>query len=229
MALKRLTYLLLILLFAHCDKSYPENAIQLKQLGIWVDETEVTASEYEEFRFFYDMKTASDSLGGFVFNAETSEWEEKYNVNHRLPDGEMRTDSLSPAVHVSWNDACAYCNAKNGRLPTVEEWESFASGEFLAGNIWEGYFPFKDEGMDGFKHSVAEVKSFKPNRQGLYDVYGNVWEWTNTSDSSGSYFIKGGSFLTDYTNGGFLPNYRKSLQNTTLRNDLGFRCVYEID
>lgn len=114
----------------------------------------------------------------------------------RHPEGpgstlEEREDH--PVVQVAFEDAEAYAGWEGKELPTETEWEFAARGglmgatyawgdEFQPGgrfmaNTWQGEFPWQNLALDGFVRT-SPVESFSPNGYGLYDMIGNVWEWT---------------------------------------------------
>ena len=98
-----------------------------------------------------------------------------------------------PVVHVSFSDAAAYARWAGKDLPTEAEWEFAARGgleaeEYAWGdvlmpggrhmaNIWQGNFPVQNLGEDGYERT-SPVMAFPPNGYGIYDMIGNVWEWT---------------------------------------------------
>jgi sulfatase modifying factor 1 len=126
-------------------------------------------------------------------------WSYVPGANWRHPDGprsDLKSREKFPVVHVAYEDAAAYAKWAGKRLPTEAEFEfaargglngkPYAWGDELkpggkwAANIYQGKFPVRggDTGEDGFK-GIAPVAQYQPNGYGLFDVGGNVWEWTS--------------------------------------------------
>ena len=111
------------------------------------------------------------------------------------PDSTLDGRDLHPVVHVGYEDAAAYAVWIGKVLPTESQWEYAARGgldgatyawgaEFMPtgrimANTWHGRFPWENLRPHGFDRT-SPVKRFAPNGYGLYDVAGNVWEWTTT-------------------------------------------------
>ncbi len=108
------------------------------------------------------------------------------------PESDLTGREEHPVVQVSWDDAIAYAQWADKRLPTEAEWEFAARGgldgaPYVWGsdppsetrpqaNLWTGTFPHHNTARDNYLRT-APVKSFEPNGYGLHDMAGNVWEW----------------------------------------------------
>ena len=127
----------------------------------------------------------------------TQWWAWTPGADWRHPTGPESSNSASadhPVVQVSHTDAAAYCGWAGRDLPTEAEWEFAARGgldgaTFTWGdedpqetqplaNTWQGRFPHENTELDGWTRT-SPVGSFPPNGYGLYDMAGNVWEWTD--------------------------------------------------
>lgn len=184
--------------------------VQITLKDFYIDKTPVTNKDFEEFVKATGYVTESEEFGwSFVFHSlmdentkqnsaqvqKTPWWFAVEGAYWKKPEGtnssiEERMDH--PVVHVSQNDAIAYCEWAGKRLPTEAEWEVAAkggtkntlypwgneknpNGKFYA-NVWQGKFPYENDQLDGYL-GTAPVETYIPNGYGLYQVIGNVWEW----------------------------------------------------
>lgn len=188
------------------------------------------------------------------------------------PESTIEGKGDFPVVHIAYEDAVAYAEWAGKRLPTEAEWEYAAKGglkdsKFSWGNdasklskmanTWEGNFPNQNSKNDGFENK-APVKSYPPNGYGLYDMTGNVWEYTqdwfntkyyeqvsntgvlkNPKGAESPYnpnnpqapekVIKGGSFLCSASYcASYRPSARMGNAVDSSQEHLGFRTVMDV-
>jgi formylglycine-generating enzyme len=201
-------------------------------------------------------------------------WHYTAGANWKHPEGPgsgIQDRSDHPVVHIAFEDALAYARWAGKRLPTEAEYEFAARGgldrnlyawgnELTPGgravaNTWQGQFPVKDSGEDGYI-GTSPVTAFPPNGFGLYDMGGNVWQWcadwyrpdyygtlaragllaNNPQGPGASYdpqepraakrVVRGGSYLcTDQYCARYLVGSRGKAEVSSGTSNLGFRLV----
>jgi formylglycine-generating enzyme len=178
----------------------------------------------------------------FVFPTSSTQggWQFMKEANWRNPRGDFTSIFKAenhPVTHIAYRDAVAYATWLGRRLPTEAEWEYAAVKGGLkidpyaakqAANIWNGDFPFNNTKRDGYQ-GTAPVGSYSPDKNGVFDMYGNVWEWTADvfdEKTIKRYVIKGGSHLCAAN---YCARYRSSArqpQEVGLgTSHIGFRTV----
>ena len=228
-----------------------------------MDRYQVTTAEFGRFVKATAYKTTAERLGwSGVFRLHAGAWDKVNGADWRHPDGPGSTAKPDePVIQVSWEDAAAYARWANKRLPTEAEFEyaargglegkKYAWGDELRphgkdkANLWQGTFPSKNTAADGFAER-APVGSFAPNAYGLFDMTGNVWEWSADWFDAAYYgksprynprgpergqdrVIRGGSWLCSQDS---CQGYRVAARNHTAPdsglNNLGFRCARDV-
>lgn len=216
----------------------------------------VSDAERFGWSFVFDPDRASlEQPGSWWRKCEGAKWSAPFGPGSGVDDL-----AHHPVTHVSWHDAVAYAQWAGGRLPSEAEWEYAARGgmdrkkypwgdtpptEKFRCNIWRGKFPHENTAADGYAFTCP-VDSFAPNRFGLYNMVGNVWEWTQdwfsrdyhrmvqeTVDPKGPPFgegkvLKGGSHLCHKS---YCARYTVSARSASVPDmttgHIGFRIAFE--
>ena len=206
------------------DDEFPRHEVQLTR-GFWMGRTEVSVAAY-----------------AFFAEAEQAALPEPppFNKDWRKRD--------HPIVRVKWADADAYCRWAGGRLPTEAEWEYGARGgraelKFPWGNrVTHEDANYRGTGWQDAWSNTSPGGSFRPNRWGLYDMAGGVWEWvadwyagnydkfSEPEDPRGAgrgieRVVRGGSWFT--TSRVLRSSDRFKVTPHSYSHDIGFRCVCE--
>jgi formylglycine-generating enzyme len=170
-------------------------------------------------------------------------WVEVRDASWQRPEGpgsHVHARADHPVVHVSWHDAQAYCAWSRTRLPSEAEWECAARGglegkryawgdELLRDgeprcNVWRGMFP--NQPAEGWSPGPVAARSGQANGFGLYNVCGNVWEWTSDWFTPARRSVRGGSFLCHDS---YCNRYRVAARTSntagTTASNIGFRVA----
>jgi len=212
-----------------CDISWFESeSSRVASVGrIAVDRTEVTNAAFAAFVEATGYRTTAEDLGksahGPVMGVTGLSWRAPTSQG-----GSYQSKPSHPVVHVSREDAMAYCESRGKRLPTEDEWEFAARGAasriFPWGDLWDE----SKANWGGRERDTQAVGSFSvgdtPTRH--CDMAGNVWEWT-ASDEGEWAILKGGSWFEPN------PSSLRGAARWTERpsytsSDIGFRCVEEL-
>jgi len=208
-----------------------------------MDRHEVTNRQFAQFvRAMSYITTAEREGSAWIYRGGDADWSYVRGADWRHPLGpgsDIEQAREHPVVLVSWYDANAYARWAGKRLPTEAEWEVAARGGApphfghhthsapTTANVWQGHWPDHNTLADGFFYT-APVESFASNRIGLYDMIGNVWEWTADSyDSQGTLRVaRGGSwFCSANYCGAYREGFRGKSPPDHAFNNVGFRCA----
>lgn len=255
---------------AHYPEERPARTVEVGAFVI--DPTPVTNADFARFVAATGHVTAgerAEPAGSAVFAMTAGPvdlrnpahwWRFVEGADWRRPEGpgsSIEGRARHPVVHVGWDDAAAYARWCGKRLPSEAEWEAAARGGLadaeyawgaelmpeghLMANIWTGSFPWYFAGSN--RPGTTPVASFPPNALGLYDMIGNVWEWTSSAwqpartcscsppmagpdVTAGAMVLKGGSFLcaAEYC-ARYRPAARIGLPADSTTMHAGFRCA----
>ncbi|MDF2799616.1 MAG: hypothetical protein K0R85_2360 [Devosia sp.] len=254
------------------DGEGPERPVKLNDFRL--EACTVTVERFAQFVAATGYRTQAEQFGwssvfvgggngpGQAVGAGLSWWHRVDGASWQHPEGpgsSVAERMDHPVTHVSVVDAEAFAQWAGGRLPSEAEWEHAARGgalrrrfpwgdeepddEQIFCNIWQGQFPRLNTGRDGYE-GTAPARSFAPNALGLYNMVGNVWEWTaepfrirsvslrareryETARQHGERLLKGGSFLCHKS---YCFRYRiaarMGLSADSSASNVGFRLAF---
>lgn len=191
---------------------YGDNRQRLSLSAFYIDKFEVSASLYATFMAETGIK-------------EPDHWQTSVPVS----------TGQKPVIGVSWHDADAYCRQYGKRLPTEQEWEKAARGTDGRKYPWGDDMPtsrhakYDQEGnsyWNGYA-SLAIVESYEAGRSpyGLYNMAGNVLEWTSSDYDSSNKVARGGSWLNEPVD--IRSTSRDRYLPTNRHTAIGFRCAQD--
>ncbi|WP_299680044.1 formylglycine-generating enzyme family protein [uncultured Roseobacter sp.] len=241
-----------------------ETAVTNADFAAFIEDTgHITEAEHHGWSYVFWAQLADD-VGLTQGAAQVEWWRGIAGANWREINGPGTARAAwhpdHPVVHVSWRDARAFAQWAGGRLPSEREWEHAARGgladarypwgdrdpddqSFFPCNVWQGRFPQQNRALDGYE-TTAPARSFAANGYGLYNMVGNVWEWTaepfrirsqrkaarqRQASMAGFRLTKGGSFLCHAS---YCWRYRIAARTgnapDSTTTHTGFRVVWDL-
>lgn len=225
-----------------------ESDVSMQRVGaLLVDRTEVTIASFSEFVASTGISTKAEKSGGLVYDGG---WKAMPGWYWQKPFGQ-KADPELPAVHVTFDEAQAYCRWSDKRLPTDIEWQSVAYTEsraqpeppFTRGETYTYPTGLEPVGANclhecGATNAIdysakltrgtgpAPVATGKVGVNGLFDMGANVWEWTDI-DSDHQKGTRGGSWW--YGSSPMKRDHRATKPRDMAVVYIGFRCVRDVD
>ncbi len=224
-----------------------------KTPGFSISDAETTNAQFAVFITATGYQTQSEKIGWSLVGGEGSaewEWRQMAGANWKHPFGPAGPNSADlpqhPVTQICGEDARAYCKWIGGRLPDIDEWEiaaragaktSYPWGEAFQPkltNTWNGINHLHNTREDGFV-LTSPVRSYPPNKLGLYDVIGNVFEyceghppWMTTAEATRRICGRGGSWWCSSSCCNFhnLLDIGSMIKTASLPNQ-GFRVVFD--
>jgi sulfatase modifying factor 1 len=231
------------------------HAVSNRRFASFVEDTSYTTdAERYGWSFVFVGFLSRAAARGTQAAAAAPWWRAVEGACWRRPEGPnsgLTGRDDHPAVHVSHTDALAFCSWAGARLPSEAEWEyaarggleqkPFPWGEELAPggewrcNVWQGSFPDRDTGEDGYR-GTAPVDAFESNAFSLHNVVGNAWEWTADwfrgpgVPPGTARVMRGGSYLchASYCNR-YRTSARSPLTPDSSTGNVGFRCARDVE
>jgi formylglycine-generating enzyme required for sulfatase activity len=180
--------------------------------------------------FYMDKYEVTTKLYAAFMQATGRAAPKSWNKVSLISDGDR------PVIDMTWHDADAYCRQYGKRLPTEQEWEKAARGtdgrkypwgneepnRSLANYNWDG-----KRDWQGYA-TLASVESYEAGKSpyGIYNMAGNVWEWTSSDSGSGRKVFRGGSW-SDIAFG-MRSTFRFGYPPADLGDENGFRCAQDV-